>query len=138
MNTKDWQSFAKVNPSVELLAFWHKAADHVGSGKLLRFSATGKWSVLADVRCGPDGLPGFPVPFDKLLVPSAPPGALIGKVGGSTADLKDGTIFTIGSFAVFTVPEKVSGPLYIGVNAIPGAPISKLEQLDLTISSADP
>jgi hypothetical protein len=137
MNIKDWQSFAQVKP-VELRAFWHKAADHVGAGKLLRFSATGKWSVLAGVECGPDGLPGFPLPYDKLLVPTAPPGALIGKLGGSTADQKDGTIFTIGSFAVFAVPDKSSGPLYIGVNAIPGAPISKLDELELKIFTADP
>lgn len=140
MNVKDWQpltTFNKVN--LDLSSVWIKVIDHLSAGKLLKLSAEGEWSFLSglDMKCKPDGFLGFPLPYDKLLVPSAPLGALIGKIGGSTADQKDGTVFAIGSFAVVAVPEK-SGPLYIGVNAAQGAPISRLDKLSIEILIADP
>jgi hypothetical protein len=140
MNVKDWQPIVTFNNSnVDLPAVWFKVADHVSAGKVLKFSATGQWSFLPDLgkKCGPDGFLGFPLPYEKLLVPTTPLGALIGKLGGSTADQKDGTLFTIGSFTVVVAPDK-SGPLYIGINAAPGAPISRLDQLRLDVSIADP
>lgn len=138
MNVKDWQpivAFEQTN--VDLSAVWFRMAEYVSAGKLLKISAEGEWSFLPRLRCGPDGYPGFPLPYEKLPVPTTALGALVGKLGGSSADQKDGTVFAIGSFTIVAVPEK-SGPFYVGVNAAPGAPIHHLDRLRLQASIADP
>ncbi|WP_428671111.1 hypothetical protein [Reyranella sp.] len=61
------------------------------------------------------------------LVPSAPRGALIARIGGSTADQGPDPsetapariVFAIGRKCVFTVPEKPTGSLFLGVNDDP-------------------
>jgi hypothetical protein len=60
------------------------------------------------------------------LVPSAPRGALIARIGGSTADQVADTatpparvVFSIGRKCVFTVPDKPAGSLFLGVNDDP-------------------
>ena len=48
----------------------------------------------------------------------APPGALIAKIGGSTAGKNDGAkVFLVGSFCVFDLDEKIRGTLYLTMNA---------------------
>ncbi len=64
------------------------------------------------------------------LVPSASRGALIARIGGSTADQIADTatppagpariVFSIGRKCVFTVPDKPAGSLFLGVNDDPG------------------
>jgi hypothetical protein len=137
MNSKDWQPiFERNNFEADLPAGWFKVVDYVKTGKILKFEASGEWTFLPGLTCEPDGYIGFPLPYDKLLVSTTPVGALIGKLGGSTADQKDGTLFAIGSYTIFVPPEKGSGPLYIGANTIVGAPIPRI-RLSLTVSIAD-
>jgi hypothetical protein len=141
MNVKDWQKIGEVKgDNLELKAAWYRVVEHVAAGKLLKFDAKGEWAFFPGFaqKCGPDGFLGLPIPDARLMLPNAPVGALIGKIGGSTADQKDGTLFSIGSFSIFAVPEKAGGPVYFGLNAIPGAPILKLEKIDLTVTLADP
>jgi hypothetical protein len=61
-----------------------------------------------------------------LLVASAPRGALIARIGGSTADQTIDTnipparvLFSIGRKCVFTVPASPAGSLYLAVNDDP-------------------
>jgi hypothetical protein len=139
MNVKDWQSIVTFNrTNIDLSAVWLKVSDHVSAGKLLKVSAEGEWTFLPDFagKCSPDGFLGLPLPYDKLLVPTTALGALIGKLGGSSADQKDGTLFTIGKFTI--VAAEKGGPLYVGVNAAQGAPISRLDRLHIDAWIADP
>src|SRR5439155_508406 len=77
---------------------WHRVLDFVSGPRLLRFSLQDKnsdgagvplkWRISATEECGPDGFRDGADRKDFLL-PAAPRGALIGKVGGSTADLPE-------------------------------------------------
>jgi hypothetical protein len=66
-------------------------------------------------------------PFSGTLpVASAPPGALIARLGGSTADQTPDSatppsriVFAIGRRCVFTVPAAPTGSLFLGVNDDP-------------------
>ncbi len=60
------------------------------------------------------------------LVSSAPVGALIGRIGGSTADqnFDTGTNparigFAVGRMCIFTVPATPTGALFLGINDAP-------------------
>jgi hypothetical protein len=61
-----------------------------------------------------------------LLVPSAPLGALIGRIGGSTTDqtvdssaTPSRVLFSVGRKCVFVVPSSPTGSLFLGVNDAP-------------------
>ena len=45
----------------------------------------------------------------KWVLKSAPVGALIAKIGASSAGLTDGTLYLIGSFAIVEVPHEREG-----------------------------
>ena len=82
-------------------------------------------------ECSPDGdfdgaSRGDNYPLGALPVPSAAPGALVARIGGSPADLTieptaamPRLAFAIGRTCVFTVPSTVSGSLYLGINDDP-------------------
>ena len=86
--------------------------------------------------CGPDGLSGLPLQVDRLLVADCQLGALIGKLGGSSASLSvppsgnpegaappkgtlaEGKAFAIGSYCVVSVPSTFVGPLFVSFNGL--------------------
>jgi hypothetical protein len=64
----------------------------------LLIAATGSSTAIPEVlaACGPDGFAGLSLPADRVVLPDAPPGALIGRFGGSSASLKADGAFPIG------------------------------------------
>ena len=141
MNTKDWKELKKLNANVLALPGpWLRVVDFIAPGKIVRCTAAGQWHYLPGHagQCEPDGFLGLPLPCEQLQVATAPLGALLGKLGGSSADQKDGTVFTIGRFAMTTVPEKTPSALFITVNTLKGARIERLERLELIVEAADP
>jgi hypothetical protein len=100
----------------------------IGTVSFLRLTATGQWTTLAGLPdCGPDGLAGLPFPDDRLVLPDCAVGALIGRIGGSSASVKaaapatdagETKPFPIGSFAVLKLPDKVVGPMFLGFNIL--------------------
>ena len=66
-------------------------------------------------KCGADGHLGSLLAAKTCLLPSAPVGALIGKVGGSSAGSSDGTLFVVGKFTLVEI-DKPKGPLYLTIN----------------------
>jgi hypothetical protein len=121
----DWTEITTVAGAPLQIAYpWHYVWELDDQYARLRFEADGEWACLgaAVQPCGPDGHQGLPWPSDRLLVAKSAPGALIGKLGGSTAGNDDGTVFTIGSRTIVSIDQKKNGFLYIGVNgALPGA-----------------
>lgn len=105
--------------------------------------AEGEW--VMDQRyfasCGPDGLAGIPFPVDRLVIPDCPLGALIGKIGGGSANFgavvaatpAEGKPFVIGSHCIAAVPDKSLGPLFVGFNGLL-RPVN-LARLKITIAS---
>lgn len=93
----------------------------------LRLIATrGEWTPLAGLgTCGPNGLLTSALTDDRLIVTDCPAGALIGRIGGSSASLKSPTPdtaageskpFPVGSHVLLKVPAGALGPLYLGFN----------------------
>jgi hypothetical protein len=69
---------------------------------------------------------GTALPPGTPLVPSAPRGALIARIGGSTTDQTVDTsvppsrvIFSVGRKCIFTVPTTPTGSLFLGINDDP-------------------
>ena len=78
-----------------------------------------KWHPESAGECTADGNPTTER-SDNLLIASAAVGALLGKIGGSTADMKPDkdkvVLFAVGRHCVFTVEATKAGTLYLGVN----------------------
>ncbi|HEV2416890.1 MAG TPA: hypothetical protein VGX94_03735 [Terriglobia bacterium] len=66
-------------------------------------------------QCGPDGDIYVTAPADALLA-DVLPGALIGKIGGSSAAVKNSGAFVVGSDCVLEVDANTKGPLYLTIN----------------------
>jgi hypothetical protein len=66
---------------------WMMATEAVRDATHVRIQAEGSWCVLKGIvaDCGPDGHSGLRVAVEHLVLPDCPFGALIGKMGGSSA-----------------------------------------------------
>ena len=125
-----WQPIAKFSLSKEdVQSAWVMAREDLGGAtSYLKLKATGKWFPMAGLGgCGPDGLAGRSFPEDRLVLTDCAVGALIGRIGGSSASIKAAAAsvdvgetkpFAIGNFALVKLPEKVLGPLYVGFNIL--------------------
>lgn len=121
---------------------WTQVLDYVTPGKLMKIEVViddkanppikGKWkpSDFQD-ECTADGDYSGKEPLGKqqrtdTLLSNAPLGALIGRIGGSTADKSVDSavapatptrvVFSVGRYCVFMVPPNPNGALYLGVN----------------------
>ena len=134
-------------PWVQALADLQIVADPAVEFTHLRISAEGQWEVLSGLKlnCGPDGHAGIPADAATLPVGSALPGALIGKIGGSSASIEvakagadPGTAalpqFAVGSICVVALAGQPKGPLFLGMN-IRSRPLA-VESLRVNIEAA--
>jgi len=72
------------------------------------------------IPCGADGTPGDGYSANHLCA-TAPTGALIGKIGGSTADKPDAaSVFAVGQYCIRTLKTEESGALFLTMNDVPG------------------
>jgi hypothetical protein len=96
---------------------WTWAFDYVKGPALIAIEAKeGTWSYSGAKRCGPDGDLNTLVNTGNLILPGAPLGALIVKIGGSTAGVGDGLVRVAGSKALISIDEKTSGPIFLTIN----------------------
>ena len=107
-------------PATPAAGMWSVALEWIEGPCRLCISADGEWSFAdeADAKCGPDGSPVSHIPASRCLNPDAPVGALIGKIGGSTADSSvEGTLrFVVGRYCAFRLAAEHSGPLFLTIN----------------------
>ena len=128
---------------------WCVAAPMLRDVTYLRITAAGSWIAAGEqlMPFPPDGHMGLPIHSDKLLLPDTPVGALIGRIGGSSASLVitpsatgDALLasqtFAIGSHCVIAVPERLLGPLFVGFNWKP-RPIM-VKELTVSVFGAAP
>ncbi len=97
---------------------WTLALEWVASPMLLRFEADDEEWYYAEPdgsKARADGHLSSLLAAKGCLLPSAPVGALIGKVGGSSAGTADGTLFVVGKFCVVEI-DKPKGPIYLTIN----------------------
>lgn len=117
---------------------WNLVTNYVTGSRLLRFrwlpqDAQGnplpdKWNPGTNVLCGADGTWITPAKTG-LLSGGALYGALIGKIGGSSADVPDTSqpaapygsrrVFAVGSHCVISLGSTEGGPLYLTMNDAP-------------------
>jgi hypothetical protein len=96
---------------------WTWAFDYAKGPALIAIEAKeGTWSYSGAKQCGPDGDLNALVGTANLILPGAPLGALIIKIGGSTAGVSDGLVRVAGSKAIIAIDEKTSGPIFLTIN----------------------
>jgi len=117
---------------------WLQLVDTIRGATHLMIRATGSWTALPGLLapCEPDGLAGLILPADRVVLPDAPPGALIGRIGGSSAGLKADGAFVIGSSCVVAVPTGSIGPLFVSFN-ITGRPV-QVANIQIEVNGATP
>jgi hypothetical protein len=86
------------------------------------------WSPINGVDCGADGIRNA-LPKAGFLSTAAAYGALIGKIGGSSADLPDSSsaaspygnkrVFAVGTYCVVSIGGTDGGPLFLTMNDSP-------------------
>ena len=129
-----WKQLGVVKVAAKAEGIWQLALEYVGGLRLLRLRVVDQdenrnavwttWHQTATDRATADGL--IHVVKTGLLLTSAPPGALIAKIGGSTADVPDaaspsapyGTkkVFAVGSYCVVNLAAQDAGPLFMAMN----------------------
>jgi hypothetical protein len=107
---------------------WTCALESFGYADHLRIRAEGEWPAIpgTSARCGPNGFPGLVLADNTLILTTCRAGALIGKFGGSSANVDpvpnaegaaaSANAFAIGSFCIMPVPANLRGPFFIGFN----------------------
>jgi hypothetical protein len=118
-----------VLPEKDIAEPWLMALEDLGAATTyLKLKAKGEWVAMPGLpSCGPDGIVGQAFPDDRLVVTDCAVGALIGRIGGSSASLKapsppadsgEAKPLPVGHHAVLKLPEKFVGPLYLGFNVL--------------------
>ena len=88
-----WTSVAPaftIAANTSVTAAWVVAVEHFDPAWTdSKLKAQGQWTALNGLsKCGPHGLVGRSFPEDRLLLAYCAVGALIGRIGGSSAALK--------------------------------------------------
>lgn len=124
---------------------WFVAAEVIRDCTYIRIVAEGEWNTpwtAAAGTCGPNGQVGAEVPANQLLTADCLVGAIVGRLGGSSAgyaagatDIEKGKPFPIGAYCVMPVSKGI-WPLFVGFNTVK-RPI-QVTRLTLTIEGATP
>jgi len=133
-----WQKIKLVKIEASATPLWILASDYVSGSRLLRITVVDKdennanvaitWSPASGTNSGPDGLTTTATK-SGMLTGGALYGALIGKLGGSSADVPDASspltpygtkrVFAVGSHCVISVANADAGPLFFTMNDAP-------------------
>jgi hypothetical protein len=108
---------------------WLLVLESFGEANILRIKASGSWTPLEGLpACGPDGLMNMNYPDTGLILSDCSVGALLGRIGGSSASIKAASAdaaavgetkpFPIGTSCIYRLPEKAIGPLFVGFNCL--------------------
>jgi hypothetical protein len=151
-----WTSLAKFKVEARPSGLWIVAGYFAGS-RLLRFTVLDKdaqnqtvptsWNPATGIKCGADGL-GIAPTKSGLLTLGALYGALIAKLGGSSADVPDGSqptapygnkrVFAVGSYCVISLAATEGGPLFLTMNDNPEGFVNHSGALHVLIEECSP
>lgn len=124
---------------------WLLVLESFGEANILRIKAKGRWIPFEGLpACGPDGLVNMNYPDAGLILSDCSVGALLGRIGGSSATIKAASAdpaaagetkpFPIGTSCIYRLPEKVIGPLFVGFNCL-SRPV-RIETIELSVETA--
>jgi hypothetical protein len=146
MDTTTWKEICKIKlDKQDVIWPWSLAVDAIRDVTHLCIRASGAWVAYGGqlMPFPPDGHVGLPIDPTRLILPECAAGALIGKMGGSSAAVTPaatGTVtlearpFAVGAYCVLAIPAQSKGPLFIGFNWIP-RPLT-ITSLEVTVSGA--
>jgi hypothetical protein len=145
MGEPSWRPIKEISVPQRPTNFWTPAWDYVTPGRLYRISvepvgaADQTWTPASAAQpCTAEGDPALTrqgLPLDSCAV-----GALIGKIGGSSAEIKPDkdkvVLFGVGRHCVVSVDAAKAGALYLGINDTHASAAQLQGQLLVTISEA--
>lgn len=133
-----WSQVQQVTVPAKPMGVWTWAIDYVkGPARILIEATDGaQWCYSPGCACGPDGDLSALLSAEHTILPTAPVGALILKIGGSTAGTTDGTTRVAGSKAYIEIDDKVSGPVFLTINDALGGMSDNTGELHVKISIA--
>lgn len=112
----------KANPG----GVWTWAYEYVKGPAMIKIEAvevedSGKkkdalWKYGPSNQCTADGDLRSMVNIQNCILPGAPVGALIAKIGGGTAGTKDGKLFVVGRMSIIEIDQNTSGPILLTMN----------------------
>lgn len=128
-----WNKTKLAKVDAKPVGFWNLVIDYFPGSHLLRLQVVSKdekdhdvpilWSPIHGMDCAADG---STIPKSGLLYNGAMYGALIAKIGGSSADLPDSSstggpygskkVFAVGSCCVVAIGDTEGGPLFLTMN----------------------
>ena len=117
-NDMNW---TEVQDNIEIMAkpegIWTLVHEYVRAPALVEIEANGdEWEYAPGKKCSANGDLGSTLRSQDAILPSAPVGALIAKVGGSTAGTTDGRLFVVGKKALLQLDQNTNGPLFLTIN----------------------
>ena len=114
----DWKAMPDTNVPARPSGLWTLADEYVRGPALIRFTTDPaiKWNYATRSDCTADGDMASMISSQAAIMPGAPVGALIAKIGGSSAGQSDGRLFLVGSFAIIEIDANTRGPLYLTIN----------------------
>lgn len=133
-----WKQIAKIKvPANPSTGIWTRAIEYVTGPRRLKFTAEGAWKYAKGSKeVNADGDLSVTANPGNMIVTTAPIGALVAKIGGSTAGKADGTVYVIGSFCVLDLLEAKGGALYLTVNDEPGGLEDNEGEIEVTVYDA--
>ena len=135
-------TWTEVTDAIEVPArpegIWTLVLDYVQGPALLKVEAKGTWQYSPSRGCGPDGDLNTLVSAGNAILAEAPVGALLIKVGGSTAGIGDGVVRVAGSYAVVQLDHQASGPIFLTINDELTGLSDNGGQLEVRLSIAQP
>lgn len=133
-----WQQL-KLETNVVLArptGLWTLIIDYLPGPAAIKIAANdAQWSYseAPTTQCGADGDPDSLLARTRCLLTTAPVGALVGKIGGSTAGVvSDGALFVVGRSCVVQIPEG-GAPVYLTINDESGGMANNSGQIDVSV-----
>jgi hypothetical protein len=102
----NWENIGDFGPKDGTLsAQWMLVVEEFSGRTSLKITADGSWNIIPglNIAVGPDGQPLLKLADSELYMPGVPAGALLGKLGGSSAD-------TSGNLYVSPAPRSAASP----------------------------
>ena len=96
---------------------WTLAYDYVKGPALIQIEADdGEWQYASGKKCKADGDLTSMLSSQETMLASAPVGALIAKIGGSTAGIADGRLFVAGKRYLLQIDQDTGGLIFLTMN----------------------
>jgi hypothetical protein len=131
-----WSDVKVAKVPAKPTGIWTLTHEFVKGPALIKVEATGTWAYSSGRPCGPDGDLNALLSADQMIAGGVSPGALLIKVGGSTAAVSDGLVRVAGSTAVIRIDEKTAGPIFLTINDAVSGFADNSGELDAKVSIA--